>query len=116
VTRHLLDTQVLVRLLLGRREAFSDRAEQLLTDGRNRVAVSSVCVWEIAIKRSRGRLRIGKAWPLAITALGFDAMPVTRCTRRRSSNCPGITAIRSIAYCSRKLRSKTMRSSAPTRG
>lgn len=77
MTRLLLDTQVLLWLLLGRREAFSERAEQLLTDGRNRVAVSSVCVWEIAIKRSRGRLRIGDAWPLAITALGFDAMPVT---------------------------------------
>jgi PIN domain nuclease of toxin-antitoxin system len=77
VTKLLLDTNVLLWLLFGDREAISARAEQALTDTGNAVSVSSASVWEIAIKRSRGRLRIGEAWPLAITALGFDAMPVT---------------------------------------
>ena len=77
MTRLLVDTHVLLWLLLGDRDAVSERAEQALSDTGNAVSVSAVSVWEIAVKRSIGKLVIGDAWPLAITALGFDPLPVT---------------------------------------
>jgi PIN domain nuclease of toxin-antitoxin system len=77
VTRLLVDTHVLLWLLLGDREALSGHAEEALSDADNSVSVSAASLWEIAIKRSQRRLDIGDAWPLAVTALGFDPMPVT---------------------------------------
>jgi PIN domain nuclease of toxin-antitoxin system len=77
VTRLLVDTHVLLWLLLGEREAISERAEDALTDERHALSISAVSVWEIAVKRSIGKLVIGDAWPVALTALGFDPMPVT---------------------------------------
>jgi PIN domain nuclease of toxin-antitoxin system len=41
------------------------------------VAVSAATVWEIAIKRSLGKLTIEDGWASALTGLGFDALPVT---------------------------------------
>jgi PIN domain nuclease of toxin-antitoxin system len=88
VTPLLVDTHVLLWLLLGDRAAISREAEEALSDADNSVSVSAVSVWEIALKRTRGRLRIGDAWPLAITALGFDAMPVTALHARAVEELP----------------------------
>jgi PIN domain nuclease of toxin-antitoxin system len=77
VTALLVDTNVLLWLLLGDRDAISEDAEAALSHERNTVSISAVSVWEIALKRSRRKLVIGDAWPLAITALGFDPLPVT---------------------------------------
>lgn len=73
----LVDTHVLLWLLFGMREAVSERAEDVLSDGRTPVSISAVSAWEIGVKRSIGKLEIGDAWPLALRALGFDAMPIT---------------------------------------
>jgi PIN domain nuclease of toxin-antitoxin system len=77
VRRLLLDTNVVVWLLLGDREQVSDKAREALEDERNRVAVSAASVWEIAIKRSLGKLTIEDRWPRALGRLGFDALPIT---------------------------------------
>jgi PIN domain nuclease of toxin-antitoxin system len=46
-------------------------------DERDRAAVSAVSVWEIAIKRSLGKLRIEDGWSRTLTRLGFEALPIT---------------------------------------
>jgi PIN domain nuclease of toxin-antitoxin system len=73
----LVDTNVIVWLLLGDRSRVSETARDALEDERNSVAVSAATVWEIAIKRSLGKLTIEDRWARALTGLGFDALPVT---------------------------------------
>jgi PIN domain nuclease of toxin-antitoxin system len=55
----------------------SETARLALEDESNRVAVSAATVWEIAIKRSVGKLTIEDGWARALARLGFDAVPVT---------------------------------------
>jgi PIN domain nuclease of toxin-antitoxin system len=77
VTRLLLDTNVAVWLLLGDRKRVSGRAVTALEDERNEVVLSAASVWEIAIKRSLGKLTIVDGWAATLGRLGFDPMPVT---------------------------------------
>jgi PIN domain nuclease of toxin-antitoxin system len=77
VKRLLLDTNVAVWLLLGDRERVSTEAVGALEDERNEVAVSAASVWEIAIKRSLGKLTIADGWAATLGRLGFSPMPVS---------------------------------------
>ncbi|MEJ7715371.1 MAG: hypothetical protein WKF40_06570 [Thermoleophilaceae bacterium] len=97
--RLLLDTNVVVWLLLGDRGAVSENAQQALTDEHNVPSLSAVSVWEIAIKRSLGKLVIADGWARSLRRLDFDHMPVTlaRARRARASTCPGTTATCSTA-------------------
>ena len=73
----LLDTNVLVWLLLGDREAVSGHAQEALRDETRAVSVSAVSIWEIAIKRSLGKLVIEDRWTEALRRLRFDALAIT---------------------------------------
>lgn len=75
--RLLLDTNVAVWLVLNDRARVSEAAVEALEDEQNEVALSAVSVWEIAIKRSLGKLTIEDGWAAALRRLGFDPMPVT---------------------------------------
>ena len=75
--RLLLDTNVVVWLLLGDRGAVSENAQQALTDAHNVPSLSAVSVWEIAVKRSLGKLVIAAGWAQSLRRLDFDHMPVT---------------------------------------
>lgn len=75
--RLLLDTNVAVWLLLGDRARVSDDAVEALEDEENTVAISAASVWEIAIKRSLGKLTIKDGWAAALRRLSFDPLPVT---------------------------------------
>ncbi len=75
--RLLLDTNVVVWLLLGDRRSVTDAAAEALEDESNAVSVSAVSVWEIAIKRSLGKLVIEDGWTKALRRLGFDPVPIT---------------------------------------
>jgi PIN domain nuclease of toxin-antitoxin system len=77
VKRLLLDTNVVVWLLLNDRDAVSGAAAEALADERNVVSLSAVSVWEIAIKRSLGKLQIEPGWTRALARLDFEPMPVT---------------------------------------
>jgi PIN domain nuclease of toxin-antitoxin system len=55
----------------------SDAAVEALEDERNELALSAASVWEMAIKRSLGKLRIADGWAATLRRLGFDPMPVT---------------------------------------
>lgn len=74
--RLLLDTNVAVWLLLGDRARVSDGAVEALEDERNEIGLSAVSVWEIAIKRSLGKLSVGDGWAAALRRLDFDPLPV----------------------------------------
>jgi PIN domain nuclease of toxin-antitoxin system len=73
----LLDTNVAVWLLLGDRESVSPGAVVALEDERNDIAVSAASVWEIAIKRSLGKLVIEDRWARALWGLGLHSLPVS---------------------------------------
>jgi PIN domain nuclease of toxin-antitoxin system len=88
VKRLLLDTNVAVWLLLGERDSVSSKALSALTDERNAIALSAVSVWEIAIKRSLGKLQIEPGWAQALTRLDFDPMPVTSQHAERVQHLP----------------------------
>lgn len=75
--RLLLDTNVAVWLLLGERDSVSSAAQEVLEDDQTLIAVSAVSVWEIAVKRSLGKLDIEDGWARALTRLDLDPMPVT---------------------------------------
>ncbi len=73
----LLDTNVIVWLLLGARDRVPQRVVALLQDRDVSVAVSAVSVWEIAVKRSLGKLDIDGRWLAVLGSLGFESLPVT---------------------------------------
>lgn len=74
---YLLDTNVVVWLLLGDRQAVPHDVAEAISDPQAKVLVSAASVWEIAIKRSLGKLRIGENWRSALTHLEVDHLPVT---------------------------------------
>lgn len=75
--RLLIDTNVALWLLFGDRKRVSPDAVRTLEEEHNEVAVSAVTVWEIAIKRSLGKVTIPDGWAVALARLGFDPMPIT---------------------------------------
>ena len=75
--RLLLDTNVVVWLLLGDRARIPDAVVEELQDEGNDVAVSAVSVWEMAIKRSLGKLKIADGWAGALSRLDLDPLPIT---------------------------------------
>lgn len=74
--RLLLDTNVVLWLLLGRRARIPDPVVQILSDVDCRILVSAASVWEIAIKRSLGKLTIEDAWLQALQELDFEPLPI----------------------------------------
>lgn len=86
--RLLLDTNVVVWLLLNDRDAVSAKATRALLDERNGVSLSAVSVWEIAIKRSLGKLEIEQDWARALARLDFDPLPVTSAHAQQVEHLP----------------------------
>jgi len=73
----LLDTKVLLWALAG-----DERLPAWLGDGINRdpgaFGVSDVCLWEIAIKCSTGKLRAPDHLPQVVAEVGFHQVSITR--------------------------------------
>ena len=59
----LLDTHAFLRLAIA--------------SPQNEIFVSAVTVWEIAIKRSSGKLTFGRRLAKAIADHGFNSLPIT---------------------------------------
>jgi PIN domain nuclease of toxin-antitoxin system len=47
-----------------------------MRDEANEVVVSAATVWEIAIKRAMGKLRLDRPVVAAVLALGFEILPI----------------------------------------
>ncbi len=71
----LLDTHALLWWLAGSRMTVEARDQ--IADGSNAVAVSAASVWEIAIKRAIGKLRLRGSIVDHIRDGGFDALAVS---------------------------------------
>ena len=71
----LLDTHAALRWLAG--EPVGADAERLLSDDTNRVLLSAAVVWEVAIKRSLGKLEAPSGLVDALTGAGAGPMAIT---------------------------------------
>ena len=58
-------------------QALSVDARQSIADTRNEVFVSAVSIWEMAIKRSLGKLRAPDNLADTVQEAGFAALPIT---------------------------------------
>ena len=71
----LLDTHAALWFLSGD-ERLSENARRHLTDGANRVLLSAAVVWEIAIKRSLGKLVVPDEYLSLLLDAGAQALAV----------------------------------------
>ncbi len=73
----LLDTNVVVWLLLGAREAIPSAVAERIADVDIDSLVSAASVWEIATKRSLGKLDIDPRWREVLNRLDIGQLPVS---------------------------------------
>jgi PIN domain nuclease of toxin-antitoxin system len=71
----LLDTHAALWWLTDE-EGFGETAAEQLTDPTNQVLLSAVVVWEVAIKRSIGKLDAPDDFAGTLTDLGATALPI----------------------------------------
>lgn len=71
----LLDTHVLL-WAIDQPEHLDQTAREAIRDARNRVVVSAASAWEIAIKRSLGKVLFDADLAGVLDTVGFDALPV----------------------------------------
>jgi PIN domain nuclease of toxin-antitoxin system len=76
VSRLLLDTQALLWWLTDD-SLLSAAAREAIADPDNQPLVSAASVWEIAIKRSLGKLTAPDHLPDDIAAEGFEWLPIS---------------------------------------
>jgi PIN domain nuclease of toxin-antitoxin system len=72
----LLDTHAALWFLSGD-ERLSENATRHLTDDSNRILLSAVVVWEIAIKRSLGKLNVPDEYLSLLLDAGVQPLPVS---------------------------------------
>jgi len=72
----LLDTHAVLWFLSGD-ERLSENARRHLTDETNRVLLSAAVVWEVAIKRSLGKLVMPDEYLPLLLGAGVQALPVS---------------------------------------
>lgn len=77
MSRLLIDTNVIVWMLLGARDRVAPAATATLEDDGNRIFVSAASVWEIAMKRSLGKLEIEDGWERWMGRTGLEPLPIT---------------------------------------
>lgn len=73
--RYLLDTHFFIWLMEGGGK-ISPKVTLLLKDSANEIFVSVATVWEIIIKKSKGRLRTPKDIKGGIYKAGFKILPI----------------------------------------
>jgi PIN domain nuclease of toxin-antitoxin system len=74
--RLLLDTHALL-WAVSDPEELTERARDVLRDGRNEVLVSAASVWEIAIKRALGKLTAPDDLGPVLAAVSFSPLPIS---------------------------------------
>jgi PIN domain nuclease of toxin-antitoxin system len=72
----LLDTHAALWFISGDAR-LGDNAKRQLTDDTNRVLLSAAVVWEVAIKRSLGKLVVPDEYLPLLLGAGVQALPVT---------------------------------------
>jgi PIN domain nuclease of toxin-antitoxin system len=72
----LLDTHILL-WWLENHASLSGAARELIGDSENTIFVSAVCLWEIWLKQSLGKLRLPSDFRDRLTAEGFENLSLT---------------------------------------
>jgi PIN domain nuclease of toxin-antitoxin system len=72
----LLDTHAALWFLADDKR-MSENATRHLTDDSNRILLSAAVVWEIAIKRSLGKLVVTEEYQSLLLGAGVQALPIT---------------------------------------
>ncbi|MEX0658472.1 MAG: type II toxin-antitoxin system VapC family toxin [Egibacteraceae bacterium] len=72
----LLDTHALLWALADE-PTLANGARDAITDGRNRVLVSTVSVWEIVIKKALGKLHAPDDLPQQLTSARLEPLEIT---------------------------------------
>jgi PIN domain nuclease of toxin-antitoxin system len=85
----LLDTHILLWWLADAPE-LPKEASRLIQDTNNLVFISAATIWEIAIKRSLGKLEIPGDYVQSLVREGFRELPVTWEHARHSEELPTI--------------------------
>lgn len=85
----LLDTHVLLWWLADD-AALDDTPRAAIADGANVVYVSAATVWEIAIKRSLGKLSVPDDLPTVLETEGFRKLSITWEHAFRTEGLPNI--------------------------
>ena len=85
--RLLLDTHVLLQAL-DDHTARSPGAHSAIVDPANEVFVSAVSIWEIAIKRSLGKLEVPDGLASSIEESGFSELVITSRHAERAGGLP----------------------------
>ena len=84
----LVDAHVLVWWLAGEQNRLTDDARAAIADAANDVVVSAATVWELAIKRAKGRIVLPKDLSQAIEASGFSSVVVTSADGEHAASLP----------------------------
>ena len=74
--RLLLDTHAALWWLRGDRR-FGQTAADRLADPANEVLLSAVVLWEVAIKRSLGKIKVTEDYASILLASGAQPLPIT---------------------------------------
>ena len=82
----LLDTHVLLWWLAG--EPMAPDTSAHITDPANYVAVSAASVWEIALKRALGKLRVEESVVDHVQSGGFEPLPISLAHAERAGALP----------------------------
>src|SRR3990167_1549422 len=82
--KYLLDTHVLL-WWLTEPEKIQTKAKKIIRDKANEIYISSASCWEMAIKKSLGRLTLPHNLLEAIALEGFQILPI------KPEECLGIT-------------------------
>jgi PIN domain nuclease of toxin-antitoxin system len=85
--RVLLDTNALLWWRNGS-STLSQRAQDEIRDPSNDVTISIVCWWEIAIKRSLGKLQFLEVFEDVMADEGFSLLPISYSHLRALENLP----------------------------
>jgi PIN domain nuclease of toxin-antitoxin system len=83
----LLDAHALVWWLADD-QSLDTGARAAIRDPRNDVVVSASTIWELAIKRAKGKIELPVDLTAAVHQAGFSGLPVTSEDAERASSLP----------------------------
>lgn len=84
----MLDTNVVIWLLAGDRSAITRGGMAALEDESITLLLSAVSIWEIAIKRSIGKLEAEDRWVSELRRFDLEPLPITAEHAERVESLP----------------------------